>query len=568
MQALNHRLIRDWEDFEPGTVDYTLPLFCDTETEAVLGVSDTSKATKGLYGGVRLVQMFQEHWQDALLMDVRFLDLQPVLNVIQPASTVWHNGAYDLHTINCATDELWLPKGVDDTIYLSRIALFNKGAKFDYYSCLRYIRYKDERINTFDKAAWQKYDWSGMLSDDALDYAALDVLAMPALYNIVKGVDESESYQLDLVNLLYAIEYSRRGVPINKETVIKEMLHHTTEADRLLEILYPLNPNSSPQCCEFLGTKSSDADTLLIETHNGNPKAKLIGEARHHLKSASYLLSHNTSVIKGFFNPSAAVTGRWSCSGGGRITHDNRQQHPRHLLHIQEAPEGKVFVYKDYAGLELRLTVAWTGEPIMLAMMRDGEDIHTFTTLSIMHIVLADMTKEHRTTGKQFTFASLYGAREAMIQKILRGLGIFLTIKEIRAMRSAYFATYEYFDAWHKMHKHQFDTQGYIDVVTALGKPIRATALTDSLAFPIQGSAAEVTKVSLAILKSRYPTENLVTTIHDANALLVDEAKADIWVDRLNECMVEAWYYVIKDLAVPDLPMPAEAEYNTVWKFD
>ena len=44
-----------------------------------------------------------------------------------------------------------------------------------------------------------------------------------------------------------------------------------------------------------------------------------------------------------------------------------------------------------------------------------------------------------------------------------------------------------------------------------------------------------------------------------------DEDKAAIWKDRLNECMVDAWFEVIKNLAQPDIPMPAEAEVKKCW---
>lgn len=565
-----YQLVRTWEDYKKHSPDinYDKLLFSDTETEALDGISDTSKATKGLYGGVRLVQVYQEEWECAVILDVRFLGLAHVLQLIKPAHIIFHNGAYDLHTINCATDEWWTPRDVDDTIYMSRIALFKKGPKFDYYSCLQHIKYQDSRIREWSKAHWQKYDWSGTLSDAALEYAALDVTALPALYNAVKEAKETESYQLDKVNMVYATEYSRRGVPVNQDTVREMLLDHTTKAERLEEELAPLNPNSSKQCCEALGTSSSDSDTLAIEANKGNKLATQIKDARHHLKTVGFLKKYDRPVLKGFFNPSAAVTGRWSCSGGARYGYDNRQQHPRQLLHCQEAPKGYKIIYKDYSGLELRLTVAWTGEPVMYQLMLNGEDIHTYTTCAIMGLTPDIMTKEQRTIGKQFTFASLYGAMEVMIQKILRQAGIFLEIKEIRTMRNNYFETYEYFKQWHTIHKDQMQTRGYMDVFTALGKPMRTTALTDSLAMPIQGSAAEVTKFSLALLKTRYPTENLVTTIHDANALVVREDVAEMWKDRLNECMVEAWYYVIKDLAIPDLPMPAEAEISQVWKFD
>jgi hypothetical protein len=42
---------------------------------------------------------------------------------------------------------------------------------------------------------------------------------------------------------------------------------------------------------------------------------------------------------------------------------------------------------------------------------------------------------------------------------------------------------------------------------------------------------------------------------------------AEMWKDRLNECMVEAWFHVIKDTEIPDLPMSGDAQINNRWEF-
>lgn len=560
---MKYHLIRRWEDwdqeFDPDQI-----IFSDTETCVEQG-----KTRGGLYGEVRLFQACQESLgsDTAYLFDCRFLGLEKVLELFKDHHLVFHNASYDLHTINCHTPELWLPQEVDDTVYLSRLALYAKGSKFGFYQCLKYCKIFNVELQGIDKSENQKADWGGPLSNVMLDYAAWDVVKLKQLYEHVNHMKSTQTYMLDIGNLKYAVEYSRRGIPTGKEKVHEMLLEQTEKLETILEEL-PVNPNSPKQCKTLLNAPASDVETLARLALEGVPWAEEIREARKLSKTVGFLKKYSRPVIKGFYNPSAAVSGRWSCTGGDRYTHENLQQIPRRLLNCLQAPEGKVFIYKDYSGLELRMTVAWTGEPVMASLMIDGIDVHTFTGASLFQVLMEELTKHQRNVSKTFTFASLYGAMAKMIAQILRtNSGIIIPIKEINILMKRYFDTYEYFKEWHAMHKRHLQVHGFLDVTTALGRTVRTYGLTDSLAIPIQGSASEVTKFSLMLLKDRYPNENLISTIHDSNTLLVDEAEADIWIDRLNECMLEAWYYVIKDLAIPDLPMPAEAEKGKIWDF-
>jgi len=559
---MNYKLIREWKDWNE-TISPKSRVFCDTET-----CTEEGKTKGGLYGAIRLIQIHQEHWGHlAYLFDCRFLDLESVLELLKDYHLVFHNAAYDLHTINCHTKNFWFPRGVDDTLYLSRLALYDRGDKFDFFSCLKYCDLFTEDMEGIDKSANQKADWGGVLSEQMLIYAAFDALKLRPLFDCVQTARDTESYRLDISNLKYAIEYSRRGIPVNRDTIRKRRLKATQQYEELLEIL-PVNPNSPKQCSQLLKSSSTDVETLARLTIDGVPWAKEIREARGLSKKLNFLQRYDRDIIRGFYNPSQAVGGRFRCTGGDRFGYDNLQQIPRDLLHVLEAPEGKVFVYKDYSGLELRIVVAWTGELVMAKLMRDGVDVHTFTACELFDKTEETMVKEDRLVGKTFTFASLYGAKEAMVQSILRtDAGVILSISAIKRLMKKYFSTYQYFETWHDIYERGIKTYGFMDVRTALGRNIRTTKLTDSLAIPIQGSASEVTKVSLSILKSRYPDENLISTIHDSNTLLVDEQDRELWRDRLNECMIEAWYYVIKDLPIPDLPMPAEAEFGKVWDF-
>ena len=142
-----------------------------------------------------------------------------------------------------------------------------------------------------------------------------------------------------------------------------------------------------------------------------------------------------------------------------------------------------------------------------------------------------------------------------------------MPFQEVKSLILKWFDMYEFFEEWHNMHKEQLNVYGYVDIETALGRKVRTYKLTDSLNFPIQGSSVEVTKMSLGLLYSRYPKTHLINTIHDSNILIAHKDEAEKWGNRLSECMIDAWNYVIEDLADPEIPMPHGYDSGPVWIF-
>ena len=111
-----YTLIRDTEAANAvlDSLDLTKPLFVDTETCRERGKTDLKKEPGGLYGKIRLVQLYQKGWKKAVLLDCFYVDLHNILAKIQPFTHVGYNYSYDLHTINCHTLGTYLPAEVVD----------------------------------------------------------------------------------------------------------------------------------------------------------------------------------------------------------------------------------------------------------------------------------------------------------------------------------------------------------------------------------------------------------------------------------------------------------------------
>lgn len=554
-------LIRDQEAFESALaeLDNTKPLFCDTET---CEEYPYTKKDGGLYGAVRLFQVYQTGMPMAFLFDCFFLDLETVLAGLKEFDHVGHNYSYDLHTINCHTSTLWRPRSVEDTFYLSKKA-FPQQQRFGFYECLKYAKLEDDTIRGIDKKANQTSKWGKELTSTMLKYAACDVLYLSLLYGIVKGHDEP--YDLDIINLWHAIDYDRRGLPINqakirllKQKTLKQLEKYTTKI--------PVNINSPKQCKEWLKSPGTDATILGKMALEGNNDAENLIQGRKADKLMMFLNKYDLPVVRAFHNACGARTSRMTCTGGDRFGYENNQNPPKVIFPCIEAPDGQIIVYKDYSGLELRMAVAMVGEPVMADLMMRGEDLHTSTGCMLFNHTPETLPVHERIVTKFFNFGTVYGAGIPTLQALLQSEGrIHMEFNEVKKINDKWLEIYQYFSAWHQMHKRMFNVYGYIDVTTCLGREMRAVNLTDSFNFAIQGSAAEVTKLAVKYLYERYGDPQIINVVHDSIGLMWPEEEAEVWVDRLNECMIDAWYYVIKDTAIPDLIMPAEARLSKTW---
>lgn len=557
-------LIRTQEAFQQALdeLDPSKLLFCDTETTEEYG---KTKPEGGLYGHIRLFQVYQAGMPMCFIFDCFFVDLEDVLDALQPFHQVYHNASYDLHTINCHTDKTWLPKDIHDTFYLSK-AKFPHQQRFGFYECLKYAKLEDDNIRAINKKEEQKSDWGRDLTKKQLTYAAYDVLYLSLLWDVIKDA-EDEPYWLDIANLKYAVEYDRHGLPID-QTAIRTLKKDTLLKLEKYKAKVPVNINSSKQCKEWLGSADTTAETLGTMALEGNEDAENLVQARKAYKLLGFLNKYDAPVIKAFHNACGARTSRMTCTGGDRYFYENNQNPPKVLFPCIKAPPGYKIVYKDYSGLELRMAVAYVGEPTMYKLMMEGKDLHTETGCKLFNHTPETLPVHERIVTKFFNFGTAYGAGVATLQSLLQGQGrIHMPFQEVKVVREKWLDLYEYFKEWHAMHKRMYNVYGYVDTTTLLGRDMRAINLTDSFNFPIQGSAAEVTKLAVHYLHTRYKEKPyVINVVHDSIGLLQHEGdESEMWKERLNECMIDSWYEVIKNAAYNDLVMPAEAVIADTW---
>jgi len=339
-----------------------------------------------------------------------------------------------------------------------------------------------------------------------------------------------------------------------------------------------------------VATSQDDLEEVLESAGDKFPFAKKIKRFREVSKALStYLIPiiedcHSDHTLRAHFNGQATETGRFnapssknpSVDGGTRLpfhglpaTYD--PDRPECLARIREiiiAREGKFIVAIDFSGVELRIVTNLSGEPKWLREFfhcsgcdfifpmpcQDNPtpsapppfcpqcgsdkigDLHTLTALSIYgeDSIKKLEWKQLRANGKSTNFALVYGGGG---NAVVAATGC--DKNEGWRIKEQYDKTYHVLAQWWKsqvkfVKEHKF-------VVTAFGRRyhlpdithelggFRAKAERNAVNGPVQGTSADITKISMGLIyrecKKRgwLDKAHMLLTVHDELVFEIDK---------------------------------------------
>ena len=539
------------------------PLYCDTETNQ-------------FFSKIRLVQVFQEHWDEAQLFDIRDVDLEELYLEMKQCTTVWHNYAYDAA---CFVNDLELEENpfpfFEDTLILAKLGLYNKIESNSLDSCLEYVHgYDVYGGNDLEKKVMQKSfvstkskDMSKAdLTEDQLKYAAADVYYLPKLFNYLKDLTEDYIYQLDKTFLRTSQVWQKYGVPVDQDRLQLAKLNTQAVIDEQTELLpQGLNINSPKQVQEVTGMKTNNDLALAEASARGDEFAAAIREKRKMIKRKNFLARFSFDRVKGYFAPTT-VSGRARCQGDSvkpYTGHDNLMQQPRELKHLfgftEEDP--RYLVYSDFAQLELRTIAAITGDTVMETLFKEGKDLHIYAAEKIFNEKAENIDKQLRFTAKMCNFGLLYGCGWKTFGNILMGI-LGTQPDNLEEIVIKWKTLYPGVIKWQKkgMNQQPYGSNKPLFGKTLNGRNYRARIATDLLGVENQGTGAEAAKLAMHYFFKKEPKAKLLNFVHDSfiiEAANLEEGKR--LAKSIADAMVEAWAETIKSAAASDIPMPTEA---------
>ena len=543
---------------------------------------------------VRLLSIYLPNQNKAYVLDLFRMDRKAAWEVLMEAGLlVGHNIAFDLSFI--LRDGIYIdnPKSrLWDTMLAEKILDYNKTEKngWDKYS----LEQLATKVGIQLDKTLQKSDWTGLLTEDQIKYAAWDAYAAYEIHksqktkldNGLKRVFAIEMGALPAVTMLRAF-----GVGVNKEklTSINEDVSKKTketldELDKTyreelqkagindLSLLRGVNWRSPEQIKEALGRLALNVEDLgstgkdVLVKHKDHPVVAKLLEFRAYDKQRQLV----EKCIKAFKSDSriyanwkqiGADTGRMSCKD------PNVQQVPSKLRECIVPHEGNVLVKADFSQIELRIAAVVANDQRMLKAFEEGIDLHKLTASLVRNKPVDKVTKEERQMAKALNFGLIYGMQaESLKDYAFTNYGVKLSLDEAREYRKRFFETYVGLAKWHQKVETELRKHKSLVVTTLGGRKRLVNEVTAALNTPVQGTGADGLKAAAALYYKRLHEHGLidkvriVLMVHDEIVVEAPESLALKAAHLLTEAMVEGMQAIVKGV-----PIEVEAGIYADW---
>ncbi len=569
-----------------------------TSKERLAGVYEHLKGERYLFfdtevsgDKIRLAQVGGK--EDIFILDLFELGQEGVLflkKLLSERGIVGHNLKFDLKYLYAYGIE---PYAVFDTMIASQLL-----GNTDKHSLQKVAMHYLGQV--LDKGL-QASNWGQpFLGKEQLEYAALDVKVVRDLFYLFLEKLNEQTHREEIllktrtskvfgltnpvaiVEMAFVQETAKLemvGIPVDREELEKKL----KEQEKLLQkkvmdfmFRYRTDPMSPKQVGDLL-TKRFGLDLPKTEKGNVSTDDKALAEYSLHpvvselleiraLKKTIEKLQEIKEKLKGNrvypeFKQIGAITGRMASMN------PNVQNIPRNLRSIFKAEEGKTFVIADFSQIELRIASEYVGEEKMIQAFIEGKDLHRYTASVFLGKPEDQITKEERQLAKAVNFGLIYGISAKGLVEYAKTYGVDLSLENAEKIRESFFGYYTTIRAWHERVKKELkefkESRGY----TLLGRPYIAHTFPDAVNYPIQGTGADLLKLSVLMFDAELRRENLkanvVNLVHDEILVECEEKVAERVKELLERAMKHAGKIVLKRV-----PVEVEVSINKRWEKD
>jgi DNA polymerase I len=373
----------------------------------------------------------------------------------------------------------------------------------------------------------------------------------PALRALVEAEKLESVYEkIDLPVAAVLADVERAGIRVDPEALEAMSQAMEKEVRRLEKEIWELagvefNVNSPTQLAEILfdklnlqapfrrgrGRVRSTAADILEDLASQHALPGKIIEYREvaklkstYVDSLPKLIRRETGRLHTSFSQTGTATGRLSSSDPNLQNIPIRTELGRQIRAAFVAERGKVLVAADYSQIELRVMAHLSGDAVLIAAFRNGEDIHARTAQEVFGVGPLAQTAEHRRASKAINYGIIYGLSPFGLAP---QLGI--AQKEAAQFINAYFARYrgvkEYLDnvlAETRKTGVAKTLFGRIRPIPEINSPqvqLRNFAERTALNSPLQGTAADLIKLAMIAIDRRLAEEKfetkMILQVHD-----------------------------------------------------
>lgn len=405
-----------------------------------------------------------------------------------------------------------------------------------------------------------------------------------------------EEIELPLVPIIKKME--NRGVKIDRAILKNLATKYHAEVDKLEKEIWQLagiefNISSPKQLGEVLfdklqltaknmkktsGGARSTRESELEKLRDLHPIVPLIFTHRELSKLLSTyidaippLLDWNDRLHTHFIS-TGATTGRMASQNPNLQNIPIKTELGRAIRNAFVAEKGFVLASFDYSQVELRIAAFLSGDEKLIDIFRKGEDVHTSVASSVFKVPFNEVNAEMRRRAKVINFGIIYGMGVLALKD---NLGT--SRDEAQKFMNDYFETFSTLASYLDKIKVETNKKGYTE--TFFGRRryfegikskipyIRAQAERMAINAPIQGTGADIVKISMKNIDRFIQEKGLedsvfpLLQVHDE---LIYEIREDI-SDKVSMQIREIMEKVIDPKEIEGVTLKSSCSLGKNW---
>jgi DNA polymerase-1 len=274
------------------------------------------------------------------------------------------------------------------------------------------------------------------------------------------------------------------------------------------------------------------------------------------------------------FLQTGTVTGRMGCQNPNLQNIPIRTEYGKRIREAFVAEKGNVLASIDYSQIELRIAAGLSGDEKLVAIFRDGRDVHTEVAAQVFGVPPDMVDREMRRRAKVINFGILYGMG---VNALRANLGEGVSRDEAATYLEDYFKNFAGLARYIERTKAEAARQGYTETLygrrryfSGFRSPLpnlRAQAERMAVNAPMQGTQADIIKRAMVEIdaliekKGMRAEAKLLMQVHDE---LVFEVSA-----KRTEEIAREFRDIMEGIADPALlsgvPIIAEIAIGKNW---
>ena len=273
-----------------------------------------------------------------------------------------------------------------------------------------------------------------------------------------------------------------------------------------------------------------------------------------------------TGRVHTHYAQAVAVTGRLSSNDPNLQNIPIRTAEGRKVREAFVAPAGSLIASADYSQIELRIMAHLSGDEALLRAFHQGLDVHKATAAEVFGLTPDQVSSEQRRYAKTINFGLIYGMSAFGLAKAL-GIDNGAAKNYIERYFQRFAGVKRYMDETREQAKSQgyvetvFGRRLYLPEINSPNGPRRAGAERAAINAPMQGTAADLIKLSMIAVQEGIDREQrktkVIMQVHDELVFEVPQDEVE-WL----KVAVPKW---MADVAALKVPLLAEVGVGLNW---